>query len=65
MTEHSAFHGTSGPDWDLAIKAWNEVAEREQDVSYKLLEHLKVYYNGDWKTLSNIKQMKVIISKDQ
>lgn len=36
MTEHSAFRGTSGPDWDLAIKAWNEVAEREQNVSYKV-----------------------------
>ncbi|PBK90587.1 hypothetical protein ARMGADRAFT_1032577 [Armillaria gallica] len=59
MTEHLAFCGTSGPDWDLAIKVWNEVAEREQNVSYK------VYYNSDWKTLSNIKQTKAMTSKDR
>ncbi|CAK5284800.1 unnamed protein product [Mycena citricolor] len=39
-----------------AAKIWNGRAETEKD----LPEHLKVYYNGPWKTNSNIIQTKAV-----
>ncbi|KAJ7921075.1 hypothetical protein B0H13DRAFT_2418703 [Mycena leptocephala] len=39
---------------------WNSHADQDKDISYKLSEQLKVYFNGDWKTNANIKQTKVM-----
>ncbi|KAJ3840970.1 hypothetical protein F5878DRAFT_672230, partial [Lentinula raphanica] len=48
--------GSSEPRWDNIVLAWNTVANNEKEVSYKIIEHLRLYYNGEWKSLANIKQ---------
>ncbi|GLB43789.1 putative essential for the formation of DNA replication focal centers [Lyophyllum shimeji] len=48
----------SGPSWERAARLWNDTAEIKEGISYKLTEQLKVYYNGDWKRNTNIKQTK-------
>ncbi|KAJ3964742.1 hypothetical protein EV361DRAFT_976393 [Lentinula raphanica] len=48
--------GSSEPQWENIVCAWNTAAITDKNLSYKLIEHLRLYYNGDWKSLSNIKQ---------
>ncbi|KAJ7586925.1 hypothetical protein C8J56DRAFT_1051224 [Mycena floridula] len=49
--------GSSGePAWHILVRAWNECAKHRKEISYKLAEHLKLYFNGDWKTTANMKQ---------
>ncbi|KAJ3816731.1 hypothetical protein F5880DRAFT_1618992 [Lentinula raphanica] len=48
--------GASEPRWDNIVLAWNTTANNDTDVSYKIIEHLWLYYNGEWKSLANIKQ---------
>ncbi|KAJ3746885.1 hypothetical protein EV360DRAFT_57346 [Lentinula raphanica] len=48
--------GSLEPRWDNIVLAWNTVANNEKEVSYKIIEHLRLYYNGEWKSLANIKQ---------
>jgi hypothetical protein len=55
MSEDPNFNNANGPMWKLAVKVWNRAAENNSDISYKLMEQLKAYYN-DWKTNLNIKQ---------
>ncbi|KAF8240317.1 hypothetical protein L208DRAFT_1234018 [Tricholoma matsutake] len=47
-----------GPNWEQAVRLWNNTADITDGISYKLTEQLKVYYNGDWKRNTNIKQTK-------
>ncbi|GBE83376.1 hypothetical protein SCP_0504240 [Sparassis crispa] len=42
------------PSWAQAVKIWNRIAESEKEISYKLIEHLKVYYTT-WKSNMNVK----------
>ncbi|KAG6825492.1 hypothetical protein H0H92_003568 [Tricholoma furcatifolium] len=61
MTDESEFNNpVSGPNWDVAIQIWNNTADADEEISYKLTEHLKLYYNGDWKRNANIKQTKAM-----
>ncbi|KAG6835921.1 hypothetical protein H0H93_013330 [Arthromyces matolae] len=61
MSGNNGFnHPTTGPNWDVAVQLWNNVAETRDKISYKLPEQLKVYYNGDWKRNVNIKQTKAM-----
>ncbi|KAJ7760274.1 hypothetical protein DFH07DRAFT_771904 [Mycena maculata] len=56
---HSSFGNfSSSAQVEKAVRAWNARADTDKDIYYKLPEQLKVYYNGDWKTNSNIKQTK-------
>ncbi|KAJ6538419.1 hypothetical protein B0H10DRAFT_2254857 [Mycena sp. CBHHK59/15] len=41
---------------DELVRLWNSHANIKKDISYKLSEQLKVYFNRDWKTNTNIKQ---------
>lgn len=59
MTGDSGFNDpVSGPNWEHAVRLWNDTADTKEGISYKLTEQLKVYYNGDWKRNTNIKQTK-------
>ncbi|GLB45618.1 putative essential for the formation of DNA replication focal centers [Lyophyllum shimeji] len=59
MTGDSGFNDPiSGPSWEHAVRLWNNAADTKEGISYKLTEQLKVYYNGDWKRNTNIKQTK-------
>ncbi|KAF8078294.1 hypothetical protein FPV67DRAFT_1402915 [Lyophyllum atratum] len=59
MTGDSGFNDpVSGPNWERAARLWNDTADTREGISYKLTEQLKVYYNGDWKRNTNIKQTK-------
>ncbi|KAG6875210.1 hypothetical protein C0992_004756, partial [Termitomyces sp. T32_za158] len=61
MTKDTGFNDTvTGPNWKLAVQLWNNAAETRDNISYKLTEQLKVYYNGDWKRNTNIKQTKAM-----
>ncbi|KAK1227239.1 hypothetical protein PQX77_009768, partial [Marasmius sp. AFHP31] len=44
------------PNWKIISKSWNTGAGNDPTISYKLPEHLQLYYNGAWKTNTNIKQ---------
>ncbi|KAG6808594.1 hypothetical protein H0H92_003610 [Tricholoma furcatifolium] len=58
MTDNSGFNDPeTGPNWSIAVPLWNNVADTEGPVSYKLTEQLKAYYN-EWKKNVNIKQTK-------
>ncbi|KAJ3819593.1 hypothetical protein F5880DRAFT_1616319 [Lentinula raphanica] len=57
--------GSSEPRWDNIVRAWNTAAITDNNLSYKLIEHLRLYYNGDWKTLSNIKQTLAQTAEDR
>ncbi|KAJ3964645.1 hypothetical protein EV361DRAFT_873842 [Lentinula raphanica] len=48
--------GSLEPRWDNIVLAWNTVANNEKEVLYEIIEHLRLYYNGEWKSLANIKQ---------
>ncbi|KAG6818637.1 hypothetical protein H0H93_003273 [Arthromyces matolae] len=39
-----------------AVKIWNQQAEREDDIYYKLEEHLTTYLNGKWQDNANSKE---------
>ncbi|KAF8237934.1 hypothetical protein L208DRAFT_1244798 [Tricholoma matsutake] len=59
MTGNSRFNDPiSGPNWEQAIRLWNNTADITDGILYKLTEQLKVYYDGDWKRNTNIKQTK-------
>ncbi|KAF5381364.1 hypothetical protein D9615_008300 [Tricholomella constricta] len=61
MAGNSGFNdSSSGPNWDLAVQLWNNAAEVKENISYKLPEQLKFYYNGDWKKNTNVKQTKAM-----
>ncbi|KAJ3824864.1 hypothetical protein F5880DRAFT_1479370 [Lentinula raphanica] len=57
--------GSSEPRWDNIVRAWNTAAITDKNLSYKLIEHLRLYYNGDWKILSNIKQTLAQTAEDR
>ncbi len=85
VAHHEAFTGKSGPDFDTAVKLWNDIAAGTDGMAYKvrhlcidcliereglktylqLPEHLKAYYNGEWKTQSNIKQTLAMTSAER
>ncbi|KZT21248.1 hypothetical protein NEOLEDRAFT_1032610, partial [Neolentinus lepideus HHB14362 ss-1] len=55
MHNNPFFNQVSGePLWKEAVKVWNQLAESENGISYKLIEHLKTYYST-WKTRLNAK----------
>lgn len=39
-----------------AMKIWNGYVHEHKELSYKLIEDLKMYFNGDWKSQANTKQ---------
>ncbi|KAJ7158821.1 hypothetical protein C8R46DRAFT_1224735 [Mycena filopes] len=43
---------------DKAVRLWNAYADMNAGISYKLPEQLKAYFNGNWKTNTNIKLTK-------
>ncbi|CAK5267877.1 unnamed protein product, partial [Mycena citricolor] len=53
---------TSDAQVNASVRAWNIHADTDKDIHYKLPEQLKAYYNGAWKTNSNIKQTKALTS---
>ncbi|KAG9223673.1 hypothetical protein CCMSSC00406_0004986 [Pleurotus cornucopiae] len=55
----------NGPDWDDIVVVWNSKAEIVKEISYKLPEQLKAYYNGDWKKFANIKQTKAMTATER
>ncbi|KAJ3836718.1 hypothetical protein F5878DRAFT_586170 [Lentinula raphanica] len=57
--------GSSEPRWDNIVLAWNTTANNEKEVSYKIIEHLRLYYNGEWKSLANIKQTLAQTAEDR
>ncbi|KAJ3777917.1 hypothetical protein FB446DRAFT_699599 [Lentinula raphanica] len=57
--------GASEPRWDNIVLAWNTTANNDSDVSYKIIEHLRLYYNGEWKSLANIKQTLAQTAEDR
>ncbi|KIK50165.1 hypothetical protein GYMLUDRAFT_253216 [Collybiopsis luxurians FD-317 M1] len=61
--EETLFHqfmashgGGTEPLWQNIVLAWNEIANNKKEISYKLNEHLRLYYTGDWKRSLNVKQ---------
>ncbi|TFK86323.1 hypothetical protein K466DRAFT_576438 [Polyporus arcularius HHB13444] len=55
VQDDPAFNQQTGePDWDHAVITWNREAERNDEVYYKLIEHLKLYFST-WQTNMNIK----------
>ncbi|KAF8802775.1 hypothetical protein BYT27DRAFT_7341177 [Phlegmacium glaucopus] len=46
---------SSGPIWKLAVKVWNEFADKQPGIFYKLVEQLKVHYSV-WEVQVNVKQ---------
>ncbi|KAG9218525.1 hypothetical protein CCMSSC00406_0001361 [Pleurotus cornucopiae] len=62
MASESGGNLSTGPNWDNIVILWNSKAEESKEISYKLPEQLKVYYHGDWKKFTNIKQTKSITS---
>ncbi|KAJ7718468.1 hypothetical protein B0H16DRAFT_1337422, partial [Mycena metata] len=59
VAEHPAAFSTP-TTLDNFVRLWNSHADQREDISYKLSEQLKVYYNGDWKTNTNIIHSKVM-----
>ncbi|KAJ7769226.1 hypothetical protein DFH07DRAFT_769122 [Mycena maculata] len=58
MESEPAFNSrAAGPNWNQAVKIWNRKAEfyGNNEVSYKVAEHLHAYY-ANWKTNVNVKQ---------
>ncbi|KAF9529747.1 hypothetical protein CPB83DRAFT_882672 [Crepidotus variabilis] len=56
MESNPAFNSESaGPIWKLAVKAWNQIADKQDGIFYKLVEQLKVYYT-QWQTSLNVRQ---------
>jgi len=55
MADDPSFNSDNGPSWKLAVQTWNQHAEIDPDISYKLVKQLMTFYN-DWKTGLNIKQ---------
>ncbi|KAJ7213648.1 hypothetical protein B0H12DRAFT_1275445, partial [Mycena haematopus] len=51
---------SSSKQVEAAVRVWNGKADAQEDIYYKLVEQLKVYYTGDWQTNSNIKQTKAM-----
>ncbi|KAH0580185.1 hypothetical protein H2248_001707 [Termitomyces sp. 'cryptogamus'] len=37
-----------------AVKIWNHYAEAEDDIYYKLEEHLTSHFKGNWKDVTNL-----------
>ncbi|KAH6902446.1 hypothetical protein BKA70DRAFT_1229093 [Coprinopsis sp. MPI-PUGE-AT-0042] len=56
MQKDARFGPTSngGPNWDSAVRIWNQTADSTDGIYYKLVEQLKSYYTS-WKTNLNIK----------
>ncbi|KIK53592.1 hypothetical protein GYMLUDRAFT_250294 [Collybiopsis luxurians FD-317 M1] len=48
--------GSSEPPWEQIVRSWNASANQDSMLSYKLIEHLRLYYNGTWKSIANVKQ---------
>ncbi|KIK60525.1 hypothetical protein GYMLUDRAFT_261499 [Collybiopsis luxurians FD-317 M1] len=48
--------GASEPNWENIARAWNDAANSNMDISYKLIEHFRLYYNGEWKARANVVQ---------
>ncbi|KAF8057979.1 hypothetical protein FPV67DRAFT_1525179 [Lyophyllum atratum] len=65
MSNNMKFSMKSGVDWEEAVKVWNAHADEQRDISYKLTEHLKVYYGGDWEAQVNIKQTMSITASER
>ncbi|KAF8227924.1 hypothetical protein L208DRAFT_1491091, partial [Tricholoma matsutake] len=51
--------------WEIAMKVWNRYADEHKEISYKLAEHLRMYFNGDWKSQENTKQTMAVKAKDR
>ncbi|KAG6818631.1 hypothetical protein H0H93_003310 [Arthromyces matolae] len=56
MMECEEFRTSTTSIKAAAVKIWNRHADPENDVYYKLEEHLTSYFNGNWKENANIKQ---------
>ncbi|KIK52649.1 hypothetical protein GYMLUDRAFT_179947, partial [Collybiopsis luxurians FD-317 M1] len=52
----SSHTGSSEPPWEQIVRSWNASANQDSMLSYKLIEHLRLYYNGTWKSVANVKQ---------
>ncbi|KAG6835693.1 hypothetical protein H0H93_015646 [Arthromyces matolae] len=65
MARISSFSSGSGVDWEKLVKVWNGYANEQEKISYKLTEHLTLYYNGEWATQSNVKQTLSITAKNR
>ncbi|KAG5645306.1 hypothetical protein DXG03_006495 [Asterophora parasitica] len=56
MSNQDKFGTKSGPNWEEIVRVWNGYATESNNISYKLMEHLKVYYSGGWETHANVVQ---------
>ncbi|KAG6848087.1 hypothetical protein H0H93_003468 [Arthromyces matolae] len=56
MMECEEFRMSTSSIKAAAVKIWNRYADPENDIYYKLEEHLTSYFNGNWKENANIKQ---------
>ncbi|KAK0461442.1 hypothetical protein IW261DRAFT_1614365 [Armillaria novae-zelandiae] len=54
MKNCSDFTSTTGNVHPKAVQIWNRHAQDKSDIFYKLSEQLTAYFNGDWKSNSNI-----------
>ncbi|PPR06280.1 hypothetical protein CVT24_000821 [Panaeolus cyanescens] len=56
MKTNTAFNSrTTGPVWKLAVKEWNAHADKQDEIYYKLIEQLRVFYSS-YMTRINVKQ---------
>ncbi|KIK66745.1 hypothetical protein GYMLUDRAFT_55428 [Collybiopsis luxurians FD-317 M1] len=53
------------PKWQNMVLAWNQMANNKKEISYKLPEHLHLYYAGVWKRLANVKQTLALTSAER
>ncbi|KIK64894.1 hypothetical protein GYMLUDRAFT_56825 [Collybiopsis luxurians FD-317 M1] len=51
--------------WQNMVLTWNQIANNRKEISYKLTEHLCLYYSRDWKRLANVKQTLVLTSAER
>ncbi|KAG6894813.1 hypothetical protein C0992_004515, partial [Termitomyces sp. T32_za158] len=53
MRECDDFHSSTISIKLSAVKIWNRYAETEEDIYYKLEEHLTLHFKGNWRDVAN------------